>query len=60
MAALNKTIEEWAFGKQVARDFANWHIGDESWADEIIFCLLNPHAAKEELISEGAYDVNDS
>lgn len=36
-------------GLRVARRYAQWHIGDSTWADAIIDAYLNPDRAEQEL-----------
>lgn len=37
---------------EVARDIAGWHLGDPSWAGEILYAYFNPERAKELLDME--------
>ena len=44
---------------QITRDFAQWQLGDPTWADELIFCYCNHRIAKETLEVEGFYDEDE-
>lgn len=41
---------------KVARDFAQWWLGDPQWANQILWAYNNPEEAKESLKQEGMYD----
>lgn len=41
-------------GLTVARRFARWHLGDPSWAGEILWAYANPEAASKKLDEEMA------
>jgi hypothetical protein len=39
-------------GLAAARRYARWHIGDSSWADEILYAYSNPKATNAVLDEE--------
>lgn len=42
-------------GLRAARQYAQWYIGDPSWANNIIDAYLNPDEAMENLRAEKAH-----
>lgn len=42
-------------GRDAARHYARWYIGDPSWADSILHAYFNPEDTIAELREEGAF-----
>jgi hypothetical protein len=57
---VNNEYERNLRGLSVARDWAEWNIGDPSWATEILWAYFNPDLAEHELEAEGKYEADDN